>query len=161
MKLRSYHTSNWVMRALLLLSILFISGCSRRYLASETKITLVRSGKPVPLETVVQTIYTPDDALLAEQFSVSDVDGIATFKQVYIYSSGSRKKHRFIHYSLLTDNGYKTIGIYYNTGHSRFEDLGVHTNYLGDNLPYFKDKAGDTIRYLEFDLDSLYLMGVE
>lgn len=161
--MKQKHITFWLVKLLLLLFIVVISGCSKvpRYLASETKITLLRSGKPVPFKTVIQEINNqPNDTLLVKRISVSDTNGIVTFKEISIGSKTLLGKEvNIIHYFFVTDTGYKNIGSYIKVGQSRLSDLNS-PNILVDGNHTYKRSSG-TVRFLECDLDSLYLRDVE
>lgn len=145
------------MRSLLLLSIVFISGCviAPSYLSSEAEISLLQSGKPAPYKTVTREIYSTVDSILEKQISVSDKNGIVRFKEVRRRTSVIwwGKKIYSIHYYIVTDQGYDLIDQYHKFGTGRFSDIRRDCND--------KDRCEDTIRYFEFDLDTLYVKDVE
>ncbi len=151
-----------ILRLVLLLSCISTSGCiiapHKTYFASEAEILLTGEGKPTPFRTITRNIDNVED-----QVAITDTNGIAKFEELYekelFLSLG--KSVIATNYYLVTDTGYKHIGMYRNVCYGLNTDFG-NSNMLVEGYDTADEVySQDTILFLEYDLDSLYLISVE
>lgn len=143
-------------KLLLLFAFVLTSACSigpyKKYYASETELTLLKSGVPVPNRIVTREVKTQDARRVKEtQLAVTDDKGIAKFTEVtgpgFIkWASITRYVSRYYVKTAPYDS---LLGTYYKINFPRYTDIG---------FPEYASE--DTVLLLECDMDSLEIRRV-